>query len=225
MRPRTRKGVRNRTIVHAIWRKTTKENEATSKKTGQVFLLPDGLSDAARKIAETMLSNPWISARGAAEMPGLTQQGVQYHLARVPADFMFQLSESGMYELIANCDRFKTMKHSPSRMYAFTERRRALTSRRSRSRTPWTRSRWTVSRSTPTPNCDTAGDTFNFERRHKENCGKILTRECTCARLSSCLSLCVPRIIQDIPPKNHCFCYNIQHEKRFDITFCRSVRR
>jgi hypothetical protein len=40
-------------------KKTTKENEATSKKTskktikktGQVFLLPDGLSDAARKIA------------------------------------------------------------------------------------------------------------------------------------------------------------------------------
>ena len=75
--------MRNRTIVHAIWRKTTKENEATSKKTGQVFLLPDGLSDAARKIAETMLSNPWISARGAAEMLGLTQQGVQYHLARL----------------------------------------------------------------------------------------------------------------------------------------------
>ena len=72
-------------------KKTTKENEATSKKTskktikktGQVFLLPDGLSDAARKIAETMLSNPWISARGAAEMLGLTQQGVQYHLARL----------------------------------------------------------------------------------------------------------------------------------------------
>ena len=90
--------MRNRTIVHTIWRKTTKEtgktskktskkkvetSKKTSKKTGQIFLLPDGLSDAARKIAETMLSNPWISARGAAEMLGLTQQGVQYHLARL----------------------------------------------------------------------------------------------------------------------------------------------
>ena len=96
--PQTTVDVRNRTIVHTIWRKTTKEtgktskkttkeNEATSKKTikktRQVFLLPDGLSDAARKIAETMLSNPWISARGAAEMLGLTQQGGQYHLARL----------------------------------------------------------------------------------------------------------------------------------------------
>ena len=110
--PRTTIEVRNRTIVHTIWRKTTKEagktskkttkeNEATtketgktskkkvetskktSKKTGQIFLLPDGLSDAARKIAETMLSNPHMSAKGAAELLGLTQQGVQYHLAKL----------------------------------------------------------------------------------------------------------------------------------------------
>lgn len=96
--PQTTVDVRNRTVVHTIWRKatketgkiskkTTKEGEATSKKTSkktrQVFLLSDGLSDAARKIAETMLSNPWISARGAAEMLGLTQQKVQYHLARL----------------------------------------------------------------------------------------------------------------------------------------------
>ena len=96
--PRTTIEVRNRTIVHTIWRKTTKEAgntskkttkevKATSKKTSKkkelVFLLPEGLSDAARKIAETMLANPWISARGAAEILGLTQQGVQYHLAKL----------------------------------------------------------------------------------------------------------------------------------------------
>ncbi len=76
--PQTTVDVRNRTIIHTIWRKTTKEtgktskkttkegeatSKKTSKKTKQVFLLPDGLSDAARKIAETMLSNPRISAR------------------------------------------------------------------------------------------------------------------------------------------------------------------
>ena len=96
--PRTTIEVRNRTIVHTIWRKTTKEtgktskktskkkvetSKKTSKKTGQIFLLPDGLSDAARKIAETMLSNPHMSAKGAAELLGLTQQGVQYHLAKL----------------------------------------------------------------------------------------------------------------------------------------------
>ena len=41
---------------------------------------------------------------------------------------MFQLSDEEMKELIANCDRFKVMKHSPSRMYAFTEQGVAMLS-------------------------------------------------------------------------------------------------
>ena len=41
------------------------------------------MSSVQSEFAATMLSNPWISARGAAEMLGLTQQGVQYHLARL----------------------------------------------------------------------------------------------------------------------------------------------
>ena len=41
------------------------------------------ISSVQSEFAATMLSNPWMSARGAAEMLGLTQQGVQYHLARL----------------------------------------------------------------------------------------------------------------------------------------------
>ena len=61
-------------------------------------------------------------------MTGRLNEAVKRNLARFPAEFMFQLSESEMDELIANCDRFKTMKHSPSRMYAFTEQGVAMLS-------------------------------------------------------------------------------------------------
>ena len=54
-------------------------------------------------------------------MTGRLNEAVKRNIARFPAEFMFQLSDSEMKELIANCDRFKMMKHSPSRMYAFTE--------------------------------------------------------------------------------------------------------
>ena len=34
---------------------------------------------------------------------------------------MFQLSDNETDKLVANCDRFKTLKHSTSNPYAFTE--------------------------------------------------------------------------------------------------------
>ncbi len=40
---------------------------------------------------------------------------------RFPEDFMFQLTKEERDELVANCDRFKTLKHSSSLPYAFTE--------------------------------------------------------------------------------------------------------
>ena len=61
-------------------------------------------------------------------MTGRLNEAVKRNLARFPAEFMFQLSDSEMKELIANCDRFKMMKHSPSRMYAFTEQGVAMLS-------------------------------------------------------------------------------------------------
>ena len=61
-------------------------------------------------------------------LTGRLNEAVKRNLARFPPEFMFQLSETEMRELIANCDRFKMMKHSPSRMYAFTEQGVAMLS-------------------------------------------------------------------------------------------------
>ena len=61
-------------------------------------------------------------------MTGRLNEAVKRNIARFPAEFMFQSSDSEMKELIANCDRFRMMKHSPSRMYAFTEQGVAMLS-------------------------------------------------------------------------------------------------
>lgn len=61
-------------------------------------------------------------------MTGRLNEAIKRNLERFPLEFMFQLSKDEMDELIANCDRFKTMKHSPSRMYAFTEQGVAMLS-------------------------------------------------------------------------------------------------
>ena len=46
---------------------------------------------------------------------------VKRNADRFPADFMFHLSKTEMGELVANCDRFRKMKHSSVPMTAFTE--------------------------------------------------------------------------------------------------------
>lgn len=46
---------------------------------------------------------------------------VKRNLARFPDTFRFVLSSEEMDELVANCDRFKMMKHSSVPMCAFTE--------------------------------------------------------------------------------------------------------
>jgi len=46
---------------------------------------------------------------------------VKRNRARFPGDFMFQLNSTEKNELVANCDRFKNLKHSTSLPYAFTE--------------------------------------------------------------------------------------------------------
>ena len=47
---------------------------------------------------------------------------------RFPDSFMFQLTKEEKNELIANCDRFKSMKHSSTCPYAFTEQGVAMLS-------------------------------------------------------------------------------------------------
>jgi hypothetical protein len=46
---------------------------------------------------------------------------VKRNIERFPEKFRFQLSELETTELVANCDRFKSLKHSTSLPYAFTE--------------------------------------------------------------------------------------------------------
>lgn len=47
-------------------------------------------------------------------------QAVKRNIGRFPENFRFQLSDEEKDELVTNCDRFKTLKHSSSNPYAFT---------------------------------------------------------------------------------------------------------
>jgi hypothetical protein len=46
---------------------------------------------------------------------------VKRNIKRFPNDFMFQLNAVEKNELVTNCDRFKTLKHSSINPYPFTE--------------------------------------------------------------------------------------------------------
>ena len=48
-------------------------------------------------------------------------EAVKRNIKRFPEDFMFKLNNDELQELVANCDRFKTLKHSTNPPYAFTE--------------------------------------------------------------------------------------------------------
>ena len=53
---------------------------------------------------------------------------VKRNSGRFPEEFCFKLSDKEKDELVANCDRFKTLKHSSSNPYAFTEQGIAMLS-------------------------------------------------------------------------------------------------
>ncbi|MFA7657943.1 MAG: ORF6N domain-containing protein [Candidatus Gastranaerophilaceae bacterium] len=48
-------------------------------------------------------------------------QAVKRNIERFPDNFMFKLNDIEIKELVTNCDRFKSLKHSTSLPYAFTE--------------------------------------------------------------------------------------------------------
>ena len=48
-------------------------------------------------------------------------QQVKRNIERFPTNFMFKLNEDEFHELVTNCDRFKTLKHSSAMPNAFTE--------------------------------------------------------------------------------------------------------
>jgi hypothetical protein len=48
-------------------------------------------------------------------------EAVKRNKARFPKEFMFKLTPNEFSELVANCDRFKILKHSSSTPYVFNE--------------------------------------------------------------------------------------------------------
>ena len=55
-------------------------------------------------------------------------ESVKRNIGRFPSHYMFQLSRQEKQELVANCDRFSTLKHSSTLPYAFTEQGVAMLS-------------------------------------------------------------------------------------------------
>ena len=62
-------------------------------------------------------------------------QAAKRNLSRFPAEFRFQLTENEKNELVTSCDRFKSLKHSSTLPYVFTEQGVAMLSAVLRSRT------------------------------------------------------------------------------------------
>ena len=62
-------------------------------------------------------------------------EAVKRNIERFPERFRFQLTKEEMAELVANCDRFNSLKHSTVRSYAFTEQGVAMLSTVLRSET------------------------------------------------------------------------------------------
>ena len=55
-------------------------------------------------------------------------QAVKRNINRFPESFRFQISDDEKDELVTNCDRFKTLKHSSLNPYAYTEQGIAMLS-------------------------------------------------------------------------------------------------
>ena len=82
-------------------------------------------SDLIRSRIFTIRGVQVMLDRDLAELYGVAtkrlNEQVKRNVERFPSTFMFQLSSNEMRELVANCDRFKSMKHSSVPMTAFTE--------------------------------------------------------------------------------------------------------
>ena len=97
--------MRNRTVVHTIWRKATKETGATTKENGvttketvgttkeidlttkeipsSMLAALDGFSDATQAIFRFFWIHREHSAESAAKTLGLTPDGVRYHIKKL----------------------------------------------------------------------------------------------------------------------------------------------
>ena len=66
--------------------------------------------------------------RDLAELYGVETKRLNEAVKRNIERFRFQLTKEEMAELVANCDRFNSLKHSAVRSYAFTEQGVAMLS-------------------------------------------------------------------------------------------------
>lgn len=80
----------------------------------------------------TIRDNQVMVDRDLAELYGVDtkrlNEQVKRNLERFPERFRFQLTNDEKNELVANCDRFKTLKHSSSNPFVFTEQGVAMLS-------------------------------------------------------------------------------------------------
>ena len=83
------------------------------------------VADSIRSRILTIRGVQVMLDRDLAELYGVPtkrlNEQVKRNAERFPAAFMFTLAKDEMTELVANCDRFKRMKHSSVPMTAFTE--------------------------------------------------------------------------------------------------------
>ncbi|MDY0082893.1 MAG: ORF6N domain-containing protein [Ignavibacteriaceae bacterium] len=89
-------------------------------------------SDAIRQRIFTIRGEQVLVDRYLAELYNVPtkrlNEQVKRNLERFPEKFRFQLSDSEKAELVANCDRFKNLKHSTVNPYVFTEQGVAMLS-------------------------------------------------------------------------------------------------
>ena len=82
-------------------------------------------SDMIRSRIFTIRGVQVMLDRDLAELYGVAtkalNQAVKRNIERFPSEFSFLLSSDEMRELVTNCDRFQTVKHSTVPMRAFTE--------------------------------------------------------------------------------------------------------
>ena len=82
-------------------------------------------ADAIRARILTIRGVQVMLDRDLAELYGVPtkalNQAVKRNSDRFPEEFMFQLNDGEMHELVTNCDRFQSMKHTSVPMRAFTE--------------------------------------------------------------------------------------------------------
>ena len=82
-------------------------------------------ADAIRARILTIRGVQVMLDRDLAELYGVPtkahNQNVKRNSDRFPEEFMFQLNDDEMHELVTNCDRFQSMKHTSVPMRAFSE--------------------------------------------------------------------------------------------------------